>query len=89
MKEKANFAEETSGEKDENMLMMAQSASSNGESSWYLDSGASNHMLGNKELFTELRIMSRSVSFGDASKVEVRGKGKVNFTLGDGRSGTI
>ena len=58
MKERANFAEEMNPEKDENMLMMAQSASSSGGSSWYLDSGASNHMSGSKELFTELRYMS-------------------------------
>ena len=90
-KGKANYAEEKSPERkdDEGMLMMAQSASCSSGSSWYIDSGASNHMSGNKELFTELKMFSASVSFGDASKVEVKGKGKIAFTLNDGRSGYL
>ena len=88
VKERANYAEEKP-EADENMVLMAQSALGDGQCMWYLDSGASNHMSGTRGLFTEIREISGSVSFGDASKVEVKGKGKVNFTLGDGKSGTI
>ncbi|CAA0813557.1 Unknown protein [Striga hermonthica] len=44
------------------------------EQRWYLDSGASNHMTGSKEAFSELDDdVTGTVKFGDGSKVEIRG----------------
>ena len=58
--------------------------------SWYLDSGAINHMSGLKHLFTDLKeVDSGFVSFGDASKIEVKGKGEVCFSSKDDRQGKI
>ncbi|CAA0814359.1 Unknown protein [Striga hermonthica] len=50
------------------------------EQRWYLDSGASNHMTGSKEAFSELDDgVTGTVKFGDGSKVEIRGRGTVIF----------
>ena len=70
------------------MSLMAQSANTGG-GAWYLDSGASNHMTGNKELFADMKDLTGTVSFGDASKVKVRGIRRVAFELKDGRGGHI
>jgi len=49
-----------------------------GNNVWFLDSGASNHMTGRKELFVELDESTKGdVSFGDNSKSEIKGKGKI------------
>ena len=60
---------------DEGLLLMAQDEENfNNETLWYLDSGASNHMCGHEHLFKEMqKIEDGHVSFGDASKVEVKG----------------
>jgi len=44
---------------------------------WYLDSGATHHMTGRRELFANIDGDVRgSVRFGDASKVDIQGVGR-------------
>jgi hypothetical protein len=52
---------------------------------WYLVTGASNHMTDHKHLFAEMTELARTVSFGDAFKVEVKGKGNVKFLQKNGK----
>lgn len=60
------------------------------ESTWYMDTGASNHMSGHRHLFQNLKEgVCGSVSFGDASKVQVMGKGRIGFLLKNGRTGAV
>ncbi|XP_066383834.1 uncharacterized protein [Miscanthus floridulus] len=47
---------------------------------WYLDSGATHHMTGRRELFSDLDTSVRgSVRFGDTSRVEIQGVGSIVF----------
>ncbi|XP_038719872.1 uncharacterized protein LOC120012511 [Tripterygium wilfordii] len=46
--------------------------------SWYLDSGCSRHMSGNKSFFTSFESFDGGkVTFGDGSQVEIKGKGMI------------
>jgi hypothetical protein len=48
------------------------------DASWYLDTGASNHMTGDPEKFVELdQSIQGKVKFGDGSTVEICGRGSV------------
>ena len=52
---------------------------------WVLDTGATHHMTGRREFFTELDSSVRgSVRFGDASGVEIKGVGSVIFAAKSG-----
>ena len=48
------------------------------EGVWYLDSGATNHMTGDRAAFTELDTsIVGTVKFGDGSRVDICGQGTV------------
>lgn len=53
--------------------------------SWYLDTGASNHMTGDKRKFRELdTIVKGYVRFGNESRVRIEGKGMIQFQCKNG-----
>jgi hypothetical protein len=67
------------------VLLASKEADSNNESVWYLDTGASNYMCSYKHIFTEIEeIVEGHVSFGDASKVKVKGQGEILIQCKDG-----
>ncbi|GKB75802.1 zinc finger, CCHC-type containing protein, partial [Tanacetum coccineum] len=52
---------------------------------WYLDTGASNHMTGDKDKFRDLNeTVQGSVKFGNESKVRIEGKGSIVFQCKNG-----
>jgi len=62
----------------------------NNDTLWYLDLGASNHMYDHEYLFKEMqKIEDGHVSFGDASKVEVKGRGTVCYLQKYGLIGSL
>jgi hypothetical protein len=66
--------------KNENVCHVAQIAlKANSSNLWYLDSGCSRHMTGNKSFFETL-VMEEggNVTFGDGSKKKVIGKGTIS-----------
>lgn len=51
-----------------------------GKRVWFLDSGCSNHMTGEKSWFTELNEdFKHSVRLGNNSRLAVEGKGNIRF----------
>jgi len=78
-------------EMNESILLMAQNeVNINDDILWYLDSGARNHMSGNKYLFKEIqKIEDIHVAFGDVSKVEVKGRGTISYLQKDDLIGSI
>lgn len=69
-------------EEETTLLMACHNKEEKYNNMWYLDSGCSNHMCGNKSLFSELDESFRDiVKFGDNSTVAVMGKGSVNVHL--------
>jgi len=57
---------------------------------WYLDTRASNHMCRDENLFMELtKVEAGHVSFRDASKVAVKGRGTMWYLQKNNRVGEI
>ena len=77
MEESANLVEEDET-KDKGILRMAnEGITLNSDMVWYV---ASNHMYGHKHLFIVIEeIEDGHVSFGDSTKVLVKGRGKYDF----------
>ncbi|XP_020571208.1 uncharacterized protein LOC110018279 [Phalaenopsis equestris] len=72
--ERVNYIEEKR-EEDSTILLAYKDNERGEDSTWYLDTGASNHMCGRRSMFVELdESVSDNVSFGDESKIEVKDK---------------
>ena len=57
---------------------------------WYLDSGCSNHMTGNKNWFTKLdESIEKVIKFADGRHIKSGGKGDILTVRKDGRKATI
>ena len=53
---------------------------------WYLDTGATYHMTGRREFFSDLDFgVKGSVKFGDASAIEIKDVGSVIFKAKTGK----
>ena len=68
-------------------LLLARKADNGGqENTWYLDTGASNYMSEERSMFVELNdSVCGNISFGDDSKIPVKGKSNMLIRLRDGR----
>lgn len=78
----ANFIKENQNQKSEQptMFLACNVAQANEKDVWFLDSGCSNHMTGNLEMFSSLDNNIKSdVTLGNDNKVEVKGKGNINI----------
>lgn len=57
---------------------------------WYLDTGCSNHMCGDKTIFSDLdESFFSTVKFGDNSKINVVGRGNIIFKAKGNKSHKI
>ncbi|KAJ9560140.1 hypothetical protein OSB04_005300 [Centaurea solstitialis] len=72
-------------EKHVTPTLRSSNEGSNTTKIWFLDNGASNHMTGDKEKFSELNESVRGyVRFGDDSRVRIEGKGSIFFICKNG-----
>lgn len=77
----ANYAENV---EEEELLLMSyvDFSQTKGEEAWFLDSGCSNHMTGNKEWFSELdEGFKQTVKLGNDTRMAVVAKGSVRFQV--------
>ena len=75
--ERTNFAEK---EEEVSLLMACDANQGTHPNLWYIDTGYSNHMFGDKSAFSDLdETFCSSVTFGDNSKVSFMGKGSVRI----------
>jgi len=73
--ERTNFVEK---EEEISLLMVCHEKEETQPNMWYLDTGCSNHMCGDKKMFFDLdETYNNTVKFGDDSIVSVMGKGTV------------
>lgn len=81
---------ENDGDNEENLLLAFNVVNGQEKIKWYLDTGCSNHMSGHKELFADLNESIRSeITFGNAAKMPVKGKGKISIQLKEGVNNII
>ncbi|XP_024006624.1 uncharacterized protein LOC112083123 [Eutrema salsugineum] len=65
-------------------------ASTNNENIGYLDNGASNHMTGDRRYFSKIDTsITGKVRFSDDSRIDIKGKGSIDFTDRNSESRTM
>ncbi|CAM8910357.1 unnamed protein product [Rhodiola kirilowii] len=70
--------------------MACQATENNHQDVWYIDTGCSNHMSGNKSSFSYLdESFLSTVRFGDNSVISVMGKGNISICANDNTTQTI
>ena len=77
-----NLDEKSTGKIDRELsFMSSQSASASTIGIWYIDSGASSHMTGIRQYFTDLTEigLDLDIVLGDNSSVKAVGRGPVSF----------
>jgi len=81
---KINYAEvEDAVEQEDELLLMAHvDVKQQKEDEWFLDSGCSNHMSGNREWFSKLdENYHNTVKLGNDAQIDVMGKGSVQLNI--------
>ncbi|KAJ0785458.1 putative RNA-directed DNA polymerase [Helianthus annuus] len=69
-------------DRDDTMFMIFNMEETVKEDCWYLDSGCSNHMTGNRDLFVKLdESVKREVRTGDDKRLDVLGCGEVSIRI--------
>ena len=77
----ANY-EELNNEEEILLMSHIELYGNNREDAWFLDSGCSNHMCGDKDMFCELDEKFRQlVKLGNNTRMTVLGKGKIKLVL--------
>ncbi|PHT83150.1 hypothetical protein T459_11593 [Capsicum annuum] len=85
VEEKANLVDNNKEEDESTLLMATTEDDTDDYSSWYLDNGASNHMCGYEDKFVEIKKTTRgNVSFGDTSKIQIKGIGIILISCKSG-----
>lgn len=81
--QQASCAEEKEGEG--NLFYACQSASEQKNDVWFLDSGCSNHMTGDKDVFVDIdTTINSQVKMGNGALVHVKGKGTIGVQTNKG-----
>ncbi|KAF2293058.1 hypothetical protein GH714_035818 [Hevea brasiliensis] len=66
------------GDEESTLLLTYNAGGEKDQEAWFLDSGASNHMTGKKNLFVTLdESVKSNISFGDNTKVAIEGRGDI------------
>ncbi|KAI5384172.1 hypothetical protein KIW84_071251 [Lathyrus oleraceus] len=74
----------TKFDEEEELLLMAHTevSKAEGKGIWFLDSGCSNHMTGDKTWFVEFdESFKHSVRLGNSTRMAVQGKGSIRFEV--------
>jgi hypothetical protein len=70
---------------EDKLFVQLGEKSEGGSTHWILDTGATNHMTGERSIFSELDTsVHGTVRFGDASVVAIEGRGTILFKLKSG-----
>ncbi|XP_057996502.1 uncharacterized protein LOC131175844 [Hevea brasiliensis] len=75
IKDERAYCTKDEGDEESTLLLTCNAKEEKDQKAWFLDSGASNHMTGKKNLFVTLdESVKSSISFGDNTKVSIEGR---------------